>query len=280
MSVINRLLELKQEPALSNEIEKILSLSGNHICYWEFNLKTKMYRESSAYESLDRIQFCDFMWPKSFLTEDNWSLYQESMNKLIEENKTLDMSFEFKSLKKWFRIVTRFSQERGVFEGVIKDITSEYKTETALRNRTIELSSCDEGLDNFTIVARTDPKGKIIYANKEFCRLSKYSYEELIGKDHRLLNSGHHPKEFFVGMWRAIENGESWRGIIKNIAKDGTHYWVDTVIIPIRDDHGVLIEILSFRFDVTQLQTYKEENALLKRQIEELMLKKDVGTLV
>lgn len=127
MSVINRLLELKQEPALSNEIEIILSLSGNLICYWEFNLKTKMYRESSAYESLDRIQFCDFMWPKSFSTEDNWSLYQESMNKLIEENKTLDMSFEFKSLKKWFRIVTRFSQERGVFEGVIKDITSEYK---------------------------------------------------------------------------------------------------------------------------------------------------------
>lgn len=272
----SQLFQLKEIFNSENTIENILNLSGNHICYWEFNLKSKEYKEFSAYLSLDGLQFCDFSWPKAFVSDESWNVYQESMQNLFEKNKTLDLKLEFKGLKKWIRIITRFSKEKEGFEGIVKDITGEYVSETLLRNRTIELSTFDEGLDNFTIVARTDPRGKILYANKEFCRLSKYSYEELIGRDHRLLNSGYHSKDFFKEMWNSIQKGESWRGVIKNKAKDETFYWVDTIVIPIRDKDGILIEILSFRFDVTQLMNCKEENAILKKQLAELMMKKNM----
>src|SRR5690606_35462493 len=144
----------------------------------------------------------------------------------------------------------------------------EVKREISHRNRTIEMNSFEKGLEQFSIVARTDPRGKIIFANEEFCRLSKYTEEELLGKDHRIVNSGHHPKEFFKEMWDTILDGKNWRGVVKNKAKDGTFYWVDTIIIPIRNTKGVLLEILSFRFNITAAQELREENLKLRKEVE------------
>lgn len=113
-------------------------------------------------------------------------------------------------------------------------------------------------LNNDAIVAITDKTGIITYANKKFCEISKYSLSELIGKNHRILKSGHHPPEFYRSMWNTISQGKIWKGYVKNKAKDNSFYWVKTTIFPIIDDNGNVSEYISIRIDVTD-QIKKQE---------------------
>ncbi|MED2256843.1 EAL domain-containing protein [Brevibacillus parabrevis] len=122
-----------------------------------------------------------------------------------------------------------------------------------------ELADVKYALDQSTILAITDHRGIILRANEQFCRISKYSRSELIGQDHRLLNSGHHPKSFFKQMWKCIGSGQVWRGEICNRAKDGSLYWVDTTIVPFVDTKGKIYQYVSIRNDITARKHMEEE---------------------
>lgn len=114
-------------------------------------------------------------------------------------------------------------------------------------------------IDHHAIVAETDTAGKIVAVNDAFCKISGYSREELIGSNHRIVNSGIHPKEMWVEMYRTVANGGFWHGEICNRRKDGSLYWVDTTIAPLLDDAGKVKRYFAIRADITSLKQARSE---------------------
>jgi PAS domain S-box-containing protein len=132
------------------------------------------------------------------------------------------------------------------------------------------LKAYQKAIDVNIISSVTDQAGKILYANDKFCEVSKYSNDELVGQNHRIVNSGYHPKEFFAEMWRTIESGKAWHGEIRNQAKDASIYWVDTVILPISYPSGQL-QYLSLRTLITEKKAAEEQNREYTRKLNEML---------
>ncbi|GLT02083.1 GGDEF domain-containing protein [Sphingobium jiangsuense] len=144
-----------------------------------------------------------------------------------------------------------------------------------------ELHAYREALDHVAIVATTDRAGRITDVNRLFCEISGYAREELIGADHRLLNSGHHPSHFFRQMWQTIAQGNVWRADICNRDKKGRLYWVDTTIAPRRDGDGRLVGYVSIRFDITSRKIAEAEvlAELRRREVTENLLVDIIETI-
>ena len=141
-------------------------------------------------------------------------------------------------------------------------------SERQLKDSFNDLSKYQDAFDETSIIAITDQNGIIRKANANFCKISKYSEQELIGQDHRMINSGYHPKEYIKQMWQTISVGNIWKGELKNRAKDGSFYWVDTTIVPFLNDQGKPYQYLAIRVDITNRKESVEKLESAYKELE------------
>jgi PAS domain S-box-containing protein len=177
------------------------------------------------------------------------------------------------------RVVTRYraGQKEKWFEETITVVKEANKIigycvtahdTTELKMADLEITRLNKSLLEFqraihtsSIVSIADAKGIITYVNSNFVAISGYSVEELIGQNHRVVSSGYHSREFWKNMWATIASGKIWRDRVKNRAKNGSYYWVDTFVMPFKDEKGNITEYLSIRNDITNHKLAEEELA-------------------
>ncbi|MEC1759865.1 PAS domain S-box protein [Schinkia azotoformans] len=191
--------------------------------------------------------------------------FKERVKRRIQEQRKLPMT-EYQLVRSDGEIVDievnstsiKFDKEEAILT-LFKDITDRKKIERDLKKSQKNLADIYMALNESSIVAITNEEGIIEFANDQFCKISKYSREELIGQNHRILKSGYHSKEFFENLWETIKEGEIWRGEIRNKAKDGTLYWVESTIVPFLNEEGKPYQYVAIRNNITERKQAEED---------------------
>jgi PAS domain S-box-containing protein len=234
-----------------NLITKDLLLSKGHYAIFELNNVSadQLYNKYRDRIHHDDIQLLDKL--------------DENVIKTGEDYKTnYRIVFPDDRIKYIQEIGQPFKNEKGEIiglQGSILDVTEKALAEQKIAEKAKEINDIRSALDESTIVTITDQKGVITFVNDKFCSVSKYSKEELIGQYHYVDNPEYQLNQFIKNIWKTIANGKVWKGDIKNRAKDGSYYWVDSTIVPFLDDQGKPYQYIAISSDITEQKLAKQK---------------------
>ncbi len=268
---VRDITKLKKQQRLLTETEQNAQVGG-----WELDLMSgelswtkEIYRiyEIPENEEINLYRGLKYYKPESL------SRFKEALLKGIKTGEPYDLELCLitqNKTEKWVRSMGKSEQYQGKlirFFGTIQDITLKKYAEEELFQSYKALKDIRFALDVANIISITDAKGVITYVNTNFCKATEYQPTELIGKTHRILNSGYHPKEFFKNMWDMLNAGKVWQGEICNKTKSNKVYWVYSTIVPFLDKNKKPIQFISIRKNIT---ARKEAEQKLLTQYKEL----------
>lgn len=214
-----------------------------------FTYLSKEIAELVGYQADEFLENCSTLYEQVFLHEDT-TVLQQKIGLCDKEQRTATLAYHIRTKSGFKRLVQDHFvgdyDEDGRLTRIYGYLTPLEK-ESHRSQLYNQLHAYRAAIDVNIISSITDATGVIVYANTNFQKVSKYNLDELLGQTHRIVNSGHHPRSLFKDMWRTIAGGQMWRGEILNRAKDGTRYWVDTVIIPTFDNEKRIMSYLSLR---------------------------------
>jgi PAS domain S-box-containing protein len=209
-----------------------------------------------------------------FHSEKSKDRIRQALDLLIKKGTEFDeeiLLITRKGNERWIRCIGKSemaNNKRTKIYGSYQDIHERKLATLELEKSMKALEDYKFSLDQSAIIAFTDQKGVITSVNENFCKISKYKNDEVVGKTHRIINSNYHPKDFFIDLWKTIAAGKVWRGEVKNKAKDGSFYWVDTTIVPFLDKKDRPFQYLAIRFDITERKKAEHERNSLQATIE------------
>ncbi|MDH5516438.1 MAG: ATP-binding protein [Gammaproteobacteria bacterium] len=154
-----------------------------------------------------------------------------------------------------------------IYQRLTRNITELQNAHQALTDSISTTQNIEHALDEHAIVSITDTSGNITYVNEKFCHISQYSAQELLGSNHRLINSDYHNRAFFRSMMTTISSGETWQGEIRNQKKDGSYYWVATTIVPFLDKNDTPYQYIAIRTDISHLKNTENQLAISLQQL-------------
>lgn len=226
---------------------------------WEFDIDSKILKwDEEVYRiyELSNTTEMNLERMKQFFRKESLDIFEHHMKVLIESNIPFDVELNFisgqfrPSTARFMAKLVRGAENRII--GTIQDLTE-------IRRIERKAEDYQEAVDKSSIVSITDRYGVITEVNDKFCQITKFKRNELIGKTHNIINAKFYANEFWKDMWEAISRGEVWHGEIKNRAKDGSYFWVDTTIIPFKNSIGRIYQYLAIQRDFTENKRLNEE---------------------
>lgn len=233
---------------------------------WRYTFLNSAAKESQADDGKSRIGAVIWDIYPELKNSVVWDKYHQAVNSA----EVVEFESFYNLTGTWFDVKAYPSQSGLTI--FYKNITDKKKAEELLNRSRLEIADYKFAIDEASIVAITDQSGVIKHANDNFCKISKYSREELIGQDHRIISSGFHDKEFIRNLWKTIANGKIWKGELRNKAKDDSIYWVDTTIVPFLDYKGKPYQYLAIRADITERKKIEQQLIDLNRDLENKVL--------
>ncbi len=266
----------------AREHEAALLLEGIPVPVWFKDMDGRIVRSNGTFARIAGIPAEELAGKRE---TDLWGqveglVSEQEDRKALESGQTLrqDRRLTSRAGKEGHFVIARtpIADDAGAWRGVLcvaNDLTTLERMNDLLEATNLELQAQKTALDEHAIVSIADTAGNITYVNDKFCAISGYSLRELLGQNHRIVNSGLHPHDFFAEMWQTITAGRVWRGEIRNRRKDGSFYWVDSSIVPFLGMDGKPTQYIGIRTDITARKRMEESlqdiNVDLQRRVDE-----------